>query len=790
MIRILAASAGILAVSLLPRLPSLAEPVWLSAAGAVALILLLTVYPRTRWLGCFCIGAAWGILAGHHLLSRQLPPALEGQELLVRGVVSDLPENRGRFQRFEFTIDRYLNLNHDYPAAHALPRRVLLSWYGRRSVKVAEQRTFKVKLSRPRGFVNRGGFDYQRWLLSRGIGATGYVRSSSRNELHGTAPGHWLPKRRQATRQWLAGISEPETGALLTALAVGDSSGISPEQWQLLRTTGTSHLMAISGLHVGLVALLGFVVGHGLRAAWSLGRPRLGWAYWLPGITSVALAAFYSAMAGFALPTQRALTMVVLVTGALMMGRGGSSVRALAWAMLIVLLIDPLSGYDLGFWLSFGAVAFLLYRFQNRRRPGSGTPAALQWVTSFGRAQWVIFLGLTVPLFALNQPLSLLSPLANLLAIPLVSFLVVGPLLSGLLLSLLSTTAAEGLVRLAGYSLELCMGILQWLSDHLPAAGWHPSGGAVTWLALGLATAGVLLLLSPRGLPGRWLGMLMLAPLLLPRPADRPPLAVTVLDVGQGLAVVVTTPSRVLVYDTGPAYSERFNAGDAIVGPYLRARGIQGVDRLMISHGDADHAGGAEALLDMVKVEEILSGEELPALARSGLGIPVLDCREGGQWQWDRVSFRLLNPSRTGEPGNNSSCILVLEFAGWRILIPGDIEAKVEKALLADGLLPPSLDLLIAPHHGSITSSSPDFVEALRPAHVVYSAGYGNRYGHPHPDVRVRYAEVGSQAYNTGEGGQLDFRWDRQGRLEVTALRQAGQRYWFDALPGDFATAF
>lgn len=787
MTRILAASAGILAVSLLPRLPVLPQPFWLSAAGAAALIILLFAFPRGRLLGCFCLGAVWGLVAGYHLLAQQLPPDLQGRELLVSGFISDLPENRGDYQRFEFTVDRYLNLDTEAGAGGNLPRRILLSWYGAPPLTAAGHWTLKVKLSRPRGFVNTGGFDYQRWLLSQGIGATGYVRSSTHNGADGIAPGHWLLKRRQATGQWIRDLTGDTTGALLVALAVGDSSGIRPEQWRLLRNTGTSHLMAISGLHIGLVALLGFFIGHALRAGASFLSPRLGWLWWLPGLCSVAVAAFYSAMAGFSLPTQRALTMVVLVNAAVMLGRGGASGRALAWALLIVLLIDPLSGYQTGFWLSFGAVAVLLFRFRERHSAGKG---ALHRLATFGRAQWVIFLGLLAPLFALNQSASLLAPLANFAAIPLVSFLVVTPLLGALLLQPLSACLAGWLLQVAAWFLQFGMALLQWLTRHLPLGGWHPGGGAVTWPALLLAAVGVLLLLSPKGLPGRWLGALMLLPLLLPRPAPPPALDIRVLDVGQGLAVVISTPSRVLVYDTGPAYSERFNAGDAIVGAHLRARGIQRVDRLVVSHGDMDHAGGTEALLGSVAVDEILLGEELPELAAHWPDLPVEDCRESPAWRWDDVGFRFLVPPLAPSAGNNSSCILLLEVADRRILIPGDMEAEVERSLLAADLLPDSLDLLIAPHHGSKSSSSPEFVAASRPANVVYSAGWRNRYGHPHPAVRARYRAAGSEAHDTGLGGELDFVWDRAGELRVSALRQSHRRYWFDSRADDFATAF
>jgi competence protein ComEC len=780
MLKILAASLGILFVSRLPTLPSLPQPVWLSITLAGTVITLLLLHSRSRWAGCFCLGAVWGIVAGQQLLSQQLPQGLAGEELLISGVVSDLPQHRGDFQRFEFTVDDYLNLS-PHGRERALPERIMLSWYGQQSLRVAQRWTLLVKLRRPRGFVNSGGFDYQRWLLSEGIGATGYVRTSSHNHLHGLMPGYPVQKQRQRVRDWLTGRFDSPVTGLLLALAIGDTSAIRVEQWNLLRDTGTIHLMAISGLHIGLAALLGFWLGHALRAGFSMLRVSLSFGYWLPGFISCTLAGLYSAMAGFALPTQRALVMVLLVHLALLTSRFGSSPRALAWAMLIVLFIDPLAGYALGFWLSFGAVTLLLFHFQHRQWSIQRVPKMIRSWLNFGRAQWVVSLGLIVPLLALNQPLSLLTPLANAVAIPVVSFGVVAPLLGGLLLNFLGIAGADGLANLAVQLLSLCVTLLEWLVRHLNTSGWYPSGAIPSVLAYVAAGVGVLLLLAPRGLPARWLGLLLLMPLLLPRGSDRPPLVLTVLDVGQGLAVVVRTENRVLVYDTGPAYSERFNAGDAILWPYLRSQGIHHVDRLIISHGDTDHAGGTEAFLARVAVDEIISGEVLPALDSAYPALPVSPCDSNRDWQWDDVSLQLIEPFTAAAGGSNDqSCILLVEYAGQRILIPGDIEAGVEKHLLTHGQLPADVTVLIAPHHGSATSSTPDFVKQVHAGQVVYSTGYRNRYGHPHPRVVARYEATGSRAYNIADTGQLSFTWDSQGELRIEPLRETERHYWFD----------
>jgi competence protein ComEC len=785
MIAILAAALGILVASRLPALPLASwhpSEAWLASIVLFMPVPLLLRSRHARFIVCFCLGLSYGIVSGHVLVARQLPPELEGEELLVSGVVSGLPEDRGRYQRFRFQISEFHNLNPAFARKHAVPEHVLLSWYDSPELAVAQQWTLKLKLSRPRGFVNTGGFDYQRWLLSSGVGATGYVRPSTLNRLHGEAAGVHVQKHREAIRGWIAGAYDSRVNALLLALAVGDTAGISPPQWDLLRATGTNHLMAISGLHIGLLAFVGYWLGHLLRAVVSLRSAGSRWLYWLPGLLSCAAAALYSALAGFALPTQRALTMVVLVNLALVLSRSGGSMRALAWAMLVVLVLDPLAGYDLGFWMSFGAVAFLLFHFQHRlRRNGSASPglvrALLGRVAVFGRAQWVVFVGLTIPLLALNQPLGLLSPVANFFAIPVVSFAVVVPLLAGIALRPLSENLAAALVGLAGESLEICMTVLGKLADAFSDPGWVPAGAAPEALALVLAGAGVLLLLAPRGIPARWLGGLLVLPLLLPAAVPRPPLMVTVLDVGQGLATVVTTENHVLVYDTGPAYSERFNAAEAVIAPHLRARGLHRIDRLVVSHGDSDHAGGVRELLASLPTGDLLAGETLPA---SEVGnTPAALCDRDAQWRWDDVTFQLIEPRIPTGNSNDHSCILLVEFAGRRILLPGDIATVVENSLLQHHQLPADIDLLIAPHHGSNSSSGSAFVNFLRPRHVVFSAAYRSPHGHPHEEVTARYAAVGSRRYDTGHTGELNFSWDRQGQLQVRALRRAEKRYWY-----------
>lgn len=780
---IMAASLGILAVSRLPALPPLSVLFWL-IPSCIVLILVLFSRRSLRWLACLLAGVVWSLCAAQWLLMRQLPLELEGREILVSGVVNALPELRDDNYRFSFRVHDYHNLSSAYRSRQLLPELLLLSWYGHAGdIRVGQVWTLKVKLSRPRGFVNRGGFDYQRWLISRGFHATGYVRASTLNRLHDEQL--WLPveRSRESVRDSLDTRFDAETAPLLRALAVGDTSGIDPLQWSVFRRTGTIHLMAISGLHIGFVAIMAFGLGKAVRAGLSLVFTRLGYLYWLPGLLSCLAAAAYAALAGFSLPTQRSLIMVLMLNLGLLVGRPGSGFHSLSWALLAVLVLDPLAGYEMGFWLSFGAVACLLYCFQNRRSfaaAGGFLSGGWRWLYQTARAQWVVFVGLMLPMLLLNLPLSLVSPLANLIAVPTVSFLAVAPLLPGILLYQFGIGAGAWLVELASGTLSWCMKLMAVLAQDGVSA-WYPGGGTpgiVSSIAVGF---GVLLLLAPRGWPGRWIGSLLLLPMLLPAVNSAPPpLTVTVLDVGQGLAVVVTTENHALVFDTGPAYSERFNAGEAIVGPHLRARGIRRVDRLLVSHSHNDHAGGLLPLLSQVEVGELLSGEPLRELDLVGSTLMAEDCRKNEHWEWDQVRFSLIQVHRPATGSNDQSCILLLDYAGQTVLLPGDIESPVEAALLAEERLPEALTLLVAAHHGSRSSSTPAFVAHARPQHVVYSAGYRSSFGHPHPDVRERFQLAGSQGHDMAASGELSFTWNRQGELRVDALRRSQRRYWFN----------
>ncbi|HEC20178.1 MAG TPA: DNA internalization-related competence protein ComEC/Rec2 [Gammaproteobacteria bacterium] len=748
--------------------------------GLLALGGLLRARLRGYWLIPLAagLGFCWASLAAQHLLAGGLPGALEGQDVQVTGYVASLPERQGRRLRFRFAPDslRWQDL------PQAVPGTLLLSWYPRKArpipeLHVGERWQLRVRLKRPHGFANPGGFDYEAWLFRQGIRAKGYVRwpkgasadtppVNRRLALAGRA--FWLDQQRERLRGALLNALDghPLRGIVL-ALAMGDRQFIDTEQWQVFTRTGTNHLVAISGLHVGLVAGLVFFLA---RRLWRLSARAVNrWPANKAGALGALLAAtVYAALAGFSIPTQRALIMVAVVMLAVLAQRHTRPSSLLALALLIVLIIDPLAVLAAGFWLSFGAVALILYGMSGRLAMKS-----LWW--RWGRVQWLVALGLLPLLLWQFQQASLVAPLANLLAVPWVSMVTVPLTLLGSLALGIFPAAGEGVLHLAGLSLEALWWWLQWLAQWPRAAWAHmaPPGWAMV-----VAGLGILWLLAPRGVPARWVGAVGLMPLLFVSPAAIPEgqARFTLLDVGQGLAAVVQTRRHVLVFDAGPRFSSGFNTGEAVVAPYLRAHGRRKIDTLLVSHGDNDHIGGVAGLRKHLPVERVLS-----SVPQKMAGAEP--CVAGQYWQWDGVRFTMLNPADTLKTArrsdNNRSCVLRVQAGGQSLLLSGDIERSTEAALVrefAEGL---RSDVLVAPHHGSLTSSSPGFVAAVAPAVVLFPVGYGNRYGFPKPRVVQRYAGQGARLFDTAQQGAIELvLGGGEGVPGVRVYRQQERRYW------------
>ena len=748
-------SAGVLSVGFFPVL----LPFWAALPAALIAAFCLFRYRDYRLLS-LVFGLAWGTFSGGQLLQHQLPASMELQEFQVRGTVVDLPQNNDRRTRFQLQLESCTAVQ----TGQQLPlKKLLLSWYGERPEVFSGQHwQLRVKLRRPRGFANPGGFDYQHWLLQQGISATGYVRKGGDSQLLGVHD-HWLRDQRQRLFRQIQGLELPELQrGLLLALVVGEGSSLGSDQWALFNRTGTTHLLIISGLHIGLFALLCYAMGNVLARPLNLLLPALPAQLWA-SVCALLGAGFYVALSGFGLPATRALAMVVAVLLVRWLRNSASPFSYLVAALAAVAVVDPLAAHSTGFWLSFTAVFGLLWVFA----PLVGRLTGWRnFIHRWCRPQWTVFVVLAAPLLAAFGHLSLSSLAINTLAIPWLNFLVVPVCLLGVVISFVSPLAADWCWQLAGWQLQWFYLGLEWLGNNsgLLLSPSVPLSGVAVFLLLLAA----LVLLLPRGVPGRWLGVIPFALVFFASP-QRPLLTATVLDVGQGLAVVVTTQNHTLVYDTGAAFSERFNAGSGVVAPFLRSRGITQVDRLVVSHADSDHAGGTQGLLSVMDVSDIWVGEPLPEVAGTK------PCRAGSTWQWDGVLFDVLSPDeQQATGGNNGSCVILISAGKHRLLLPGDIEVERERGLL--GQLAP-VDIVVAPHHGSRTSSSDSFVARLAPDHVVYSAGYKHHFGHPHDTVVQRYTQINAQQWNTANDGAVTF--ELLGDRWVVHSERGGYRFFW-----------
>ena len=768
-------------VCLLQIQPDLQLPLWTAAELVMLLPLVLWLFyrlPHRRNLLAFLLGYLWALLFAHNYLMHRLAESYVGQDILLQGIVRGLPETADRSVRFNFQVTAYLSGVSRSEARH-LPARLRLSWYyHNQPIHSGDHWRLRVRLKPPHGTRNAGGFDYEKWLYQASIHATGYVRKSPDNRLLDRGSGSLFDALRERLMRLITELPATHYPALLQALTIGHKADIEADQWQLLRDTGTSHLMAISGLHIGLVAGLVFFVSRRLLPAGLLkyiSAPQLA------AFLSLLAAAFYALLAGFSVPTQRALIMLLVIMLAVMLRRPAFSLNTLSLALIGVLLLSPVSVLSAGFWLSFAAV-FIIVLVSSARLQGEQSRLA-----RYGqgiRIQWLIALGMLPLSLLLFQQGSLISPLANMLVIPLISFLVVPLALIASALSGLSTELASSLLMLSGDLLAYIWQLLQWLGSHAWGRWGLPQIPAVQGM---LALLGVALLLMPRGFPLRYGGLILLMPMLLyqaPKPAEGE-FWVTVLDVGQGLSVLLQTRDRSLLYDTGARYSKRFDTGERIIVPYLQYRGVQRLDRLLISHADNDHAGGTRGLLKHIPVSRLLGEATVISRYRGDVRQAAV-CESGQHWQWNQVNFEILHPpAADAGPGyrkqNNRSCVLRVWTPGFSLLLPGDIEAKVERHLLK---LPPrslAADVLLVPHHGSNTSSSRRWLARVQPRLALISAGYKNRFRHPTDRVLRRYQALGSQWLNTASSGAIQIKseaFSEAGGVRLSQQRKQDVHYW------------
>lgn len=751
--------AGTAFLVLLPTLPGLP---WL-----VSLLLIPAIWSHTklRSLAGLLIGFCWSLFWANVQLSGLLPAKLEGKDLQLTGVVSSLPVIKGAITRFEMEV---LRLAFEDQVMDG-PRKLRLSWFRTQAqLEPGQVWHLKVRLKRPRGYQNPGGFDYERWLFTHGIQATGYVKTWDGNRLQeGGYHGGWLNRLRQRIGLQIdQQLEDRRVAGLVKALAIGERSGLSSQDWRMLSDTGTSHLIAISGLHIGMVAGLTLFLGQWLwrRSAWltlKLAALRAG------ALAGLLAGTTYAALAGFSLPTQRALVMLSLGLGAILLGRTLFLGRSLVLAMLGVVLLDPFAILSVGFWLSFGAVAVILLAV------GGRITRQKIW-REWGRVQWAVALGLAPLLFLLFNKASVIAPLVNLVMVPWFSFVLVPLVLltvGNLSIGLPAGILVNAVALLCGLTLDL----LVWLSQLPFAQMFAPDLSVWGWVT---AFVGVILLLLPKGIPGRLLGCVLIMPAVLNQP-QRPKeggMSFTLLDVGQGLSSVVETANHVLVYDTGPAYASGFNTAEAVLLPYLRSRGIDRVDRMVISNGDRDHSGGINNFLQQMEVSTVLVGEPM------GLGTEQR-CTTAVRWSWDGVDFQILHPEEADRFGssNDLSCVLKVTGGGGSVLIAGDVERNAERLLVQRSGKQLRADILVVPHHGSNTSSTEAFVSHVKPSYALFPVGYHNRFGFPHPAVVERWRQSGARLMNTADSGAIRFQLPAQRPLAAPQLyRERRSHIWSD----------
>ncbi|SBW80286.1 competence protein ComEC [Pseudomonas veronii 1YdBTEX2] len=735
-----ALALGLLALRFLPALPSAGM---LLALAVVALMLLPF---RTYPLAFFLFGLCWACVSAQWALDDRLRPPLDGQTRWLEGRVSGLPQQTDSGVRFELSDSRSRNAR--------LPARIRLYWHGGPPVRSGERWRLAVTLKRPSGLLNFHGVDHEAWLLAQRIGATGSVKDGER-----LAPARnaW----RDAVRQRLMAVDAQGREAGLAALVLGDGSGLTADDWRVLQDTGTVHLLVISGQHIGLLAGLIYALVAALAryGCWPRTWPWLPWACGLAFTAALG----YGLLAGFGVPVQRACVMVGLV----LLWRLRFRHLGIWWPLLLafngVLILEPLASLQPGFWLSFAAVAVLGLTLGGRLGRWSAWQA---WT----RPQWLIAIGLFPVLLVLGLPISLSAPLANLFAVPWISLVVLPLALLGTALLAVPFVGA-GLLWLAGGALDGLFNALALLAGQLPA--WIPAEVPMGYWLVSLV--GAVLLLLPKGVPFRLLGwpMLLLAVFPPREPVPRGQVDVLQLDVGQGLALILRTRHHTLLYDAGPR-SGAVDLGARVVLPSLKRLGVDALDMMLLSHADADHAGGAAAVARGLPIKRVVGGETegLPAL------LDTQPCISGEQWAWDGVSFELWQWPDAVD-GNPKSCVLHVQANGERLLLTGDIDRAAEQAFLASTLAVPT-DWLQAPHHGSRSSSSWPFLQRLAPKSVLISRGRGNAFGHPHPQVVERYQALGTQVYDSAEQGAVRL---RLGAFAPPIVARSQRRFWREALP-------
>ncbi len=746
----LIASGLLIALVLIQQLAELPEPSWLILGG----ILLIPILWRRHWrIAVIVMGIMWTLSYAHIKLADRLPNALDGIEVSLTGVIDTLPIQQTKAVHFDFLVQ---------PRVYGMPQKIRVHVYTHAfTFKAGQHWRLQVKLKTPHGTLNPHGFDYEQKLFHEGIGAIGSLRLSPAPVLLGQDNPLWnFSMWRQRLSDQLATINQ--LNGVFYALILGDGSHISQAEWDVFRNTGTTHLMVISGSHISLIAGLVYFLSAKLWAYSGILR-------WSPqrvaALMSLLAGYGYAALAGFSIPTLRAVIMLSVVLFALVFQRHIQVFSTLALALLMVLIIDPVAVASIGFWLSFAAVALIIYMVTGRL----GT-SAYAWINAL-RIHWATSLGLMPLLVYFFHSITFTALIANIIAEPMIGVVVIPITFFAVLVMGIFPTVSEYIFALLNNVMDVLLLYLGELAN-LPYATINQPAPPL-WSVL-LASLGCLLLLAPKGIPNRWSGVLLCLPLFFPRitSLDKGRFTLTLLDVGQGLSIVVNTQAHWLVFDTGAKFSKDSDQGKSVVLPFLQGQGVQQLDTLIISHGDNDHRGGLASILNSMPTQQLMTRSPTQLIPYR-----ATVCQTGQQWVWDDVSFTVLAPAWSSHTSNNNSCLLKIDSAEGSALLTGDIEAEAERSLIEQSPQQLRAQLLIAPHHGSKTSSTVDFLTTVAPQMILIPAGFHSQFGHPHAHVTQRYQRLNIPYLNTAEQGAISVEFNNK-HMQLHAYREIARRYW------------
>jgi len=709
----------------------------------------------------FTLGFFWTLWTAYSISSFTLKKEWEGKPLIAIGTISSLPRLATFGTQFEFHLEKLNTKN--------VNTKIRLTWPHTPHLTPGDKWKLLVKLKRVHSVQSNGAYDYEAWAYQQGIRATGSVQPNALNQLMSSNKYTYFFMRFRKMLQEKIMLYSPhtQTSPWLIALILGERNGISADDWQVLRNTGTNHLMAIGGLHLGMLASFAyFTVSYLWRRSTTL-------LLFFPAQKAAILAAclmavVYGSLSGFSLPSQRAVIMFFVFTLMTLTDRKINPWFSWALALFFVLIMNPLTVLQDSFWLSFTTIALILYGMSHRLYS-----SGMWW--KHGRVQWVIGIGLIPVSLALFQQCTLIAFIGNVIAIPWLTFTILPFCLLSVIFITSAPQFASVFLWMADKSLSQLWIVLSWLSS-FHFASWSLSLPSIYIVFLMIAC---FIFLLPAGMPSRWLSVIWILPALFYQPS-KPLLGeywLSLLDVGQGLAVVVETKNHTMVYDAGPKYASASDMGENIVLPYLRNHQIKNIDLMVISHGDNDHIGGAKAILNAFPLTRIKTSvpEKMHSLLAS-------DCHAGDSWQWDGVTFAFLYPINNEiNNGNDSSCVLMIDNGHYKALLPGDIEKQAEKNLLLNKPETLKADMMIAPHHGSKTSGMETFIAAVKPSIVLYATGYRNRYHFPHASVVESYAKIKAQAFNTVDSGTIQFKITNGGVVSPPEeYRITNRKYWFD----------